>query len=305
MGRSPCCAKVGLNRGAWTAQEDRILADYIRAHGEGGWRNLPKKAGLKRCGKSCRLRWLNYLRPGIKRGNITADEEELIVRLHKLLGNRWSLIAGRLPGRTDNEIKNYWNTIVSKKVKDQPKPSKETKIMKSKIIATSQPATQVVRTKALKCSRVLFLAPPQARPQVVPQQQQHHRPDTDTATETDAIPVVKNKNADAEVPCLAGGEDHLAIDFDFGDIDLVDILNSDLPDRFHGFDYCNYGSYNNTSSTCSNSSSKQAMMFPEEMVQSWNFGGCVEDQANVGPDLQSLSPFLDSTKGEWLAGKII
>ncbi|OVA18433.1 SANT/Myb domain [Macleaya cordata] len=72
-------------------------------------------AGLNRCGKSCRLRWLNYLRPGIKRGNITEDEEDLIIRLHNLLGNRWSLIAGRLPGRTDNEIKNHWNTHLSKK----------------------------------------------------------------------------------------------------------------------------------------------------------------------------------------------
>ncbi|GLT56010.1 hypothetical protein SLA2020_290840 [Shorea laevis] len=116
MGRSPCCAKEGLNRGAWTAMEDKMLKEYIKIHGEGQWRNLPKRAGLKRCGKSCRLRWLNYLRPDIKRGNITHDEEELIVRLHKLLGNRWSLIAGRLPGRTDNEIKNYWNTKISKKI---------------------------------------------------------------------------------------------------------------------------------------------------------------------------------------------
>ncbi|XP_030530704.1 transcription factor MYB123-like [Rhodamnia argentea] len=116
MGRSPCCSKEGLNRGAWTAMEDRILTSYIKAHGEGKWRNLPKRAGLKRCGKSCRLRWLNYLKPDIKRGNISLDEEELIVRLHKLLGNRWSLIAGRLPGRTDNEIKNYWNTTLGKKL---------------------------------------------------------------------------------------------------------------------------------------------------------------------------------------------
>ncbi|XP_030476248.1 transcription factor MYB1-like [Syzygium oleosum] len=116
MGRSPCCAKEGVNRGAWTAMEDKILTGYIKANGEGKWRNLPKKAGLRRCGKSCRLRWLNYLRPDIKRGNITLDEEELIIRLHNLLGNRWSLIAGRLPGRTDNEIKNYWNTTIGKKL---------------------------------------------------------------------------------------------------------------------------------------------------------------------------------------------
>nr|KJB07407.1 hypothetical protein B456_001G020600 [Gossypium raimondii] len=113
MGRSPCCSKEGLNKGAWTALEDKILTSYIHVHGEGKWRNLPKRAGLKRCGKSCRLRWLNYLRPDIKRGNISHDEEELIIRLHNLLGNRWSLIAGRLPGRTDNEIKNYWNTTLA------------------------------------------------------------------------------------------------------------------------------------------------------------------------------------------------
>ncbi|VAH68785.1 unnamed protein product [Triticum turgidum subsp. durum] len=92
MGRKPCCAKEGLNRGAWTAMEDDILVSYINDHGEGKWGSLPKRAGLNRCGKSCRLRWLNYLRPGIKRGNISNDEEELIVRLHGLLGNRWGVV---------------------------------------------------------------------------------------------------------------------------------------------------------------------------------------------------------------------
>lgn len=77
---------------------------------------LRMNLGLLRCGKSCRLRWMNYLRPDIKRGNITADEDDLIIKLHSLLGNRWSLIAGRLPGRTDNEIKNYWNSHLSKRL---------------------------------------------------------------------------------------------------------------------------------------------------------------------------------------------
>ncbi|CAL9179348.1 unnamed protein product [Musa hybrid cultivar] len=72
--------------------------------------------GLLRCGKSCRLRWINYLRPGLKRGNFTEDEDELIIKLHGLLGNKWSLIASRLPGRTDNEIKNYWNTQIKRKL---------------------------------------------------------------------------------------------------------------------------------------------------------------------------------------------
>ncbi|KAH9326963.1 hypothetical protein KI387_007141, partial [Taxus chinensis] len=87
MGRTPCCSKVGLNRGPWIPEEDDLLADYIQKHGEGGWRTLPKKAGLLRCGKSCRLRWMNYLRPDVKRGKILADEEDIILRLHRLLGN--------------------------------------------------------------------------------------------------------------------------------------------------------------------------------------------------------------------------
>eukprot|EP01018_Ginkgo_biloba_P004515 Gb_22064 [translate_table: standard] len=115
MGRKPVCSEVGLNRGPWTHQEDLILIKYVEAHGEGSWSTLPHKAGLLRCGRSCRLRWMNYLRPNVKRGNISADEEELIIRLHKLLGNRWSLIAARIPGRTDNEIKNFWNTRLNKK----------------------------------------------------------------------------------------------------------------------------------------------------------------------------------------------
>ncbi|XP_016512353.1 MYB-like transcription factor 4 [Nicotiana tabacum] len=116
MGRSPCCEKAHTNKGAWTKEEDERLIAYIRNHGEGCWRSLPKAAGLLRCGKSCRLRWINYLRPDLKRGNFTEEEDELIIKLHSLLGNKWSLIAGRLPGRTDNEIKNYWNTHIRRKL---------------------------------------------------------------------------------------------------------------------------------------------------------------------------------------------
>ncbi|XP_057512036.1 transcription factor MYB102-like [Actinidia eriantha] len=116
MGRAPCCDKNGLKKGPWTPEEDQKLVEYISINGYGNWRTLPKNAGLQRCGKSCRLRWTNYLRPDIKRGRFSFEEEEAIIQLHSILGNKWSAIAARLPGRTDNEIKNYWNTHIRKRL---------------------------------------------------------------------------------------------------------------------------------------------------------------------------------------------
>ncbi|KAF8112503.1 hypothetical protein N665_0064s0126 [Sinapis alba] len=117
MVRTPCCkAELGLKKGAWTPEEDQKLVSYVNRHGEGGWRTLPEKAGLKRCGKSCRLRWANYLRPDIKRGEFTEDEERSIISLHALHGNKWAAIARGVPGRTDNEIKNHWNTHIKKRL---------------------------------------------------------------------------------------------------------------------------------------------------------------------------------------------
>ncbi|KAL3727848.1 hypothetical protein ACJRO7_032574 [Eucalyptus globulus] len=106
-----------LRRGPWTVEEDLTLVNYIANHGEGRWNSLARSAGLKRTGKSCRLRWLNYLRPDVRRGNITLEEQLMILELHSRWGNRWSKIAQHLPGRTDNEIKNYWRTRVQKHAK--------------------------------------------------------------------------------------------------------------------------------------------------------------------------------------------
>ncbi|XWS26469.1 hypothetical protein CRYUN_Cryun26dG0035100 [Craigia yunnanensis] len=125
------CTRKEVNRGAWTAEEDQKLAQVIEIHGPKRWKSVAAKAGLNRCGKSCRLRWMNYLRPNIKRGNISDQEEDLILRLHKLLGNRWSLIAGRLPGPTDNEIKNYWNSHLSKKIKQNEKQNRGSRMQES------------------------------------------------------------------------------------------------------------------------------------------------------------------------------
>ncbi|XP_058729546.1 transcription factor MYB1-like [Vicia villosa] len=305
MGRSPCCSKEGLNRGAWTAHEDKILTDYINLHGEGKWRNLPKRAGLKRCGKSCRLRWLNYLRPDIKRGNISSDEEELIIRLHKLLGNRWSLIAGRLPGRTDNEIKNYWNTNLGKKVKDlnqqnaknsSPSKSISAKPKNAKITQKQnnpKPVTQsshVVRTKATKCSKVLFI---NSLPHSSPMHDLQNRDETETKTETKPSMVVDavasdsmSNNGNGFLSLEKELSADLLVDFNIGDdICLSELLNSDFSTT------CSFDYNDLLSSPCSD----QTPMFSDEILKNWTQCG-FGDETNVSNNLHSFTSFLESSE---------
>ncbi|EAY84192.1 hypothetical protein OsI_05570 [Oryza sativa Indica Group] len=108
--------KMNYRKGLWSPEEDQRLRDYIVKHGLGCWSAVPAKAGLQRNGKSCRLRWINYLRPGLKRGMFSQEEEDIVINLQAKLGNKWSQIAMHLPGRTDNEVKNYWNSYLKKRV---------------------------------------------------------------------------------------------------------------------------------------------------------------------------------------------
>ncbi|KAG5390748.1 hypothetical protein IGI04_032289 [Brassica rapa subsp. trilocularis] len=116
MGRKTWFNDDGMKKGEWIAEEDEKLIAYINEHGMCDWRSIPKRAGLQRCGKSCRLRWLNYLRPGIKRGKFTPQEEEKIIKVHGVLGNRWAAIAKHMENRTDNDIKNHWNSCLKKRL---------------------------------------------------------------------------------------------------------------------------------------------------------------------------------------------
>ncbi|XP_039022482.1 transcription factor MYB75-like [Hibiscus syriacus] len=132
---------------AWTEEEDQLLKKCIERYGEGKWHRVPLLAGLNRCRKSCRLRWLNYLRPNIKRGSFAEDEVQLIIKLHKLLGNKWSLIAGRLPGRTANDVKNYWNCHLSKKLSAQETEEEYQSAVMNVESISPKPARSIVITQ--------------------------------------------------------------------------------------------------------------------------------------------------------------
>ncbi|KAI4322529.1 hypothetical protein L6164_022213 [Bauhinia variegata] len=88
--------KETLKKGPWTTQEDAILMEYVKKYGEGNWNSVHKNTGLARCGKSCRLRWANHLRPNLKKGAFSADEEKLMIELHAKLGNKWARMASQV-----------------------------------------------------------------------------------------------------------------------------------------------------------------------------------------------------------------
>ncbi|KAA8546214.1 hypothetical protein F0562_003047 [Nyssa sinensis] len=276
MGRSPCCTKEGLNKGAWTAQEDEILRDYIKVHGEGKWRDVPRRAGLKRCGKSCRLRWLNYLRPDIKRGNFSNDEEDLIIRLHKLLGNRWSLIAGRLPGRTDNEIKNYWNTRIAKKA--QERQSNQSKIEKKFTMKpqSSDKALPESRDNGLGCNNIL--GPPAQQ-------------------DIECSKIACMDGTCGDIPCsLTSGADDMVIDFNInmGKISFPEMVDFDFP-MLNDFDISDLSNTVYCKGKEGSPILDQQLMLENSRVSE----ECV--QADImGSDFRFLASFLESSSEEWL-----
>ncbi|KAK4350480.1 hypothetical protein RND71_029793 [Anisodus tanguticus] len=115
MGRPPCCSdKVNNRRCNWN-DEDANTSTFVSKHGIGNWATMSKKSGIGRCGRNQKQRWNNRLKPDLKQ-DFTPQEEELIIKLHATIGSRWSIIAQQLAGRTDNDVKNLWNTKLKKKL---------------------------------------------------------------------------------------------------------------------------------------------------------------------------------------------
>ncbi|KAJ9702102.1 hypothetical protein PVL29_004035 [Vitis rotundifolia] len=262
MGRRPCCSKEGMIKGAWTAIEDELLVECIKVHGEGKWSGIPKKAGLKRCGKSCRLRWLNYLRPDIKRGNMSPEEEDLIIRLHRLLGNRWSLIAGRIPGRTDNEIKNYWNTNFAKKA-----PARQTSSSEKNSIRITSPPSDLLPPNLQQFTNVL--ATP-LQPEL----------------EFEALPPPMDQNfskTTASEPQFTDNSPDIIMDLNPGEISVSEIFNDDFI-NFNDFEASEMSNIDN-----------RGKSEVQEIAENWAASDCLDQaQYYMGSDFSPLAFLFES-----------
>ncbi|KAH6764787.1 myb domain protein 67 [Perilla frutescens var. hirtella] len=214
-----CCSKQKVKRGLWSPEEDEKLVRHITTYGHGCWSSVPKLAGLQRCGKSCRLRWINYLRPDLKRGSFTEQEERTIIDVHRILGNRWAQIAKHLPGRTDNEVKNFWNSCIKKKLIAQGlDPNTHNLLSKSKSLKSSSSSSKlIINNNSNSNSFTVDTQPPDHHQSLLSNIIINHHNSRETSSTTTPL-MLSSSNSSAfpinvinDNNCITWG-DHLALD---------------------------------------------------------------------------------------------
>ncbi|KAJ6373391.1 hypothetical protein OIU76_027684 [Salix suchowensis] len=331
MGRKTECSKDGLNKGAWTPVEDKMLLDYLKIHGEGKWTNIVRETGLKRGGKSCRLRWMNYLRPDIKRGNFSGDEEDLIIRMHKLLGNRCCVDSLLFLSNARGKSK------VDRKQIAPGSPSGAASSLKNQSSIESQCTTGVVAAAATTSQEnsaqdhQLSGAMPQfttsnlqygAASNFKNQSTIESQCTTEVAAAASTLQST-DSNLQYDMPktyefesssrgLASGGEDNSSDIMMYNDYmdDFSKILASDFTE-FSGIHdiFSNDHHSNNTDAvngdhhgvSSDGCKSRETTEFPEKLLESDKWSGNKCGLADQGFDFMSLLSFLDSTDDEWTA----
>uniref|UniRef100_A0A804IRS0 Uncharacterized protein n=1 Tax=Musa acuminata subsp. malaccensis TaxID=214687 RepID=A0A804IRS0_MUSAM len=155
---------MAIRKGTWMAEEDEILMEYVRKHGPRDWSSIRSKGLLARTGKSCRLRWVNKLKPDLKTGcKFSPEEERIVLDLQAKFGNKWARIATYLPGRTDNDVKNFWSTRQKRLARISrsslpPRSSKNDKELPAVSSYEAPPNMEVsLRSSNVQCGTALYV----------------------------------------------------------------------------------------------------------------------------------------------------